>query len=155
MPSWKARNDLIISIESPSKVHDTLFHKCISTYQFNSSLIDRLSKTSIPDRLLDRLFSKTSIPDRLLVFTAHWVSKYLYKWWGVAALSHTTWIPHLLSLTAPSCINGEEWLLFTHHLNPSLAELNSSFLYHASSPTLPLKLETEYREGPSLKVSAY
>ncbi|KAF2591112.1 hypothetical protein F2Q70_00039544 [Brassica cretica] len=46
---------------------------------------------------------------------------------------------------------GEEWLLFTHHLNPSLAELISSFSYHASSPTLPLKLETEYREDPSLK----
>ncbi|KAL0748720.1 hypothetical protein Bca101_030722 [Brassica carinata] len=46
---------------------------------------------------------------------------------------------------------GEEWLLFTHHLNPSLAELISSFSYHASSPTLPLKLETEYREHPSLK----
>ncbi|KAF3521115.1 hypothetical protein DY000_02062164 [Brassica cretica] len=46
---------------------------------------------------------------------------------------------------------GEEWLLFTYHLSPSLAELNSSFSYHASSPTLPLKLETEYREGLSLK----
>ncbi|KAF3569685.1 hypothetical protein F2Q69_00060133 [Brassica cretica] len=46
---------------------------------------------------------------------------------------------------------GEEWLLFTHHLNPSLSELISSFSYHASSPTLPLKLETEYREDPSLK----
>ncbi|WZZ88165.1 hypothetical protein YC2023_116744 [Brassica napus] len=46
---------------------------------------------------------------------------------------------------------GEERLLFTHHLNPSLAELISSFSYHASSPTLPLKLETEYREDPSLK----
>ncbi|KAF3521567.1 hypothetical protein F2Q69_00049984 [Brassica cretica] len=46
---------------------------------------------------------------------------------------------------------GEEWLLFTHHLSPSLAELNSSFSYHASSPTLPLKLETEYRKGLSLK----
>ncbi|KAF2602246.1 hypothetical protein F2Q70_00027739 [Brassica cretica] len=57
----------------------------------------------------------------------------------------------LVCILAPSCINGEEWLLFTHHLNPSLAELNSSFLYHASSPTLPLKLETEYREGPSLE----
>ncbi|KAF3595381.1 hypothetical protein DY000_02022234 [Brassica cretica] len=46
---------------------------------------------------------------------------------------------------------GEEWLLFTHHLSPSLAELINSFSYHASLPTLPLKLETEYREGPSLK----
>ncbi|WZZ08437.1 hypothetical protein YC2023_094358 [Brassica napus] len=48
----------------------------------------------------------------------------------------------------------QDWLLFTWHLSPSLAELNSSFSDHASSSTLPLKLETKYREGPSLMVSA-
>ncbi|WZZ50913.1 hypothetical protein YC2023_051020 [Brassica napus] len=36
-------------------------------------------------------------------------------------------------------------------LESSLAELNSSSSYHISSLTLPFKLETEYRECPSLK----
>ena len=45
--------------------------------------------------------------------------------------------------------------LFISPLESSLAKLNSFSFHHTSSLTLPLKLETEYREGPSLKVSAY
>jgi len=37
------------------------------------------------------------------------------------------------------CLNGEEWLLFTCHLNPSLPE---TLLIIEATSTLPLKLET-------------